>query len=60
MKKLEASDLIALSLDEINKRGTPEHKKAARLLRDAVRTWKRQLWERCPKCGRRKYRLKYL
>lgn len=53
MPRLEALDLVALRIDEIQKQGTPEHAKAARIADKAVEQWKRDFHTRCPHCGAR-------
>ena len=55
VQRLDAMDLVALSIDARRKEGTPEHAQAKRLSEQAVRLWKKQLSRRlsrkCPHCG---------
>jgi hypothetical protein len=53
-KRLEALDLIALSIDARQTEGTPRHAKAKRIAYAAVAQWKRDFANRgkCPHCGK--------
>ena len=52
-ERIEAIHLVALAIDEVRKRGTPQHAQALKLLNEARRIWRDQLWaaKRCPNCG---------
>ena len=50
-RKIEALDLVALSIDATSKKGTKDFAKAFKLLEDAKQLWREQAIKRCPHCG---------
>lgn len=53
-ERIDAILLVALSIDELRKQGTPEHAEALAIKDSAIKLWKEQLWSKrkCPHCGR--------
>lgn len=50
-RKLDALDLVALSIDATCKKATKDHAKALKLLEEAKKIWREQATPRCPHCG---------
>jgi hypothetical protein len=52
-QRLDALHLVALGIDEVRKRGTPQHAAAVAIKEKAIDIWKEQLWKNktCPHCG---------
>lgn len=51
--RLEALDLVALSIHAHQTKGTPEHAKAAKMADAAVAEWKENFHHpKCPHCGK--------
>lgn len=49
--KIEALDLVALSLEAHTLRGKAGHAKALKRLENAKQIWREQAIRKCPRCG---------